>query len=48
MMIEDEFEVWICLPDNMCSTEDKVFCFVFDEKMQVFVPWGNHVDLKLF
>ena len=47
MMIEDEYEVWICASDNMCAQGVDSFCYVYNEKLEVFEPWGLSSELKM-
>ena len=47
MMIEDEYEVWICLSDNMCTQGMDSFCYIYNEKLQVYEPWGLNSYLKM-
>jgi hypothetical protein len=46
-MVEDKYEVWVCLEDNMCSTLYDWFCYVFNEQTLKFEAWGFNSELKL-
>jgi hypothetical protein len=46
-MVEDKYEVWVCLQDNMCSTIYDWFCYVFNEQTFKFEAWGFNSELKL-
>jgi hypothetical protein len=46
-MVEDKYEVWVCLLDNMCSTISDWFCYVFNEQTLKFEAWGFNSELKL-
>jgi len=39
-LIPETMEVWLCVRHHPCSIQDEHFCYVYDEKQQVFVPWG--------
>jgi hypothetical protein len=46
-MVEDKYEVWVCLLDDMCSTISDWFCYVFNEQTLKFEAWGFNSELKL-
>ena len=48
LMVEDVYEVWVCMPDDMCSHEYNAFCYVYNEKTLHFEPWGYNSELNLF
>ena len=46
-LVEGKYEVWVCLQDNVCSTLDDSFCYVFNEQTLKFEAWGFNSELKL-
>ena len=47
LMQSPRYEVWLCERGHPCSGGDDAFCFVYDEQMKVFVPWGRNSQLQL-
>jgi len=50
MLVKESFESWLCLQDHPCASnypQDPYFCFVYDEQMMRFVPWGENAELQL-
>ena len=49
LMIPYVYETWVCVVNDLCSLGgDQFFCYVFDERMERFVPWDQHFKLQLF
>ena len=41
LMTVTEYEVWVCVREHSCvQDEDDMVCFTYNEKLNVFVPWG--------
>jgi len=38
--LDDEHEAWLCLKDHPCADVDEFFCFVYNERSQIFIPWA--------
>jgi hypothetical protein len=36
----------VCLQDNVCSTLDDWFCYVFNDQTLNFEAWGFNVEVK--
>jgi hypothetical protein len=47
LMVPDKYEVWMCLQDNMCSSPEDWFCYVFNEHTLKFEAWGFNSDVKV-
>ena len=50
LLVKESFESWLCLYDHPCASNykhDPYFCFVYDEQMMRFVPWGENAELQL-
>ena len=47
LMQTDLYEVWLCLRHHPCARPGDSFCFVFNEKTEVFVAWGHRSVLGL-
>jgi hypothetical protein len=47
IMLEDKYEVWVCLQDNTCSTFEDWFCYVFNEQSFIFEAWGFNSEVKV-
>jgi hypothetical protein len=45
--VEGKYEVWVCLQDNVCSTLDDWFCYVFNEQTLTFKAWGLNAEVKV-
>jgi len=43
------FESWACMYGDPCATDliDGYFCYVYNEKKDLFVPWGPNTVLRL-
>ncbi len=39
-LLDDEHESWVCLKDHPCADVDEFFCFVYNERTQIFIPWA--------
>jgi hypothetical protein len=46
-LVEGKYEVWVCLQDNVCSTLDDSFCYVFNEQTLTFEAWGLNAEVKV-
>ena len=46
-MVPGKYEVWMCLQDNLCSTPENWFCYVFNEQTLKFEAWGFNSDVKV-
>jgi hypothetical protein len=46
-LVEGKYEVWVCLQDNVCSTLEDWFCYVFNEQTFIFEAWGLNSELKV-
>jgi hypothetical protein len=46
-MVEGKYEVWVCLQDDICSTLDDWFCYVFNELTLNFEAWGLNAKVKV-
>jgi len=46
-MMHEEYEVWICLWNNMCTQGNDSFCYAYNEKSEVFEPWGLNSELEM-
>ncbi|KAJ1494157.1 hypothetical protein T484DRAFT_1766744 [Baffinella frigidus] len=42
------FQVWLCEENHACASGTSAFfCFVYDEELRAFVPWGTNSKLGL-
>jgi hypothetical protein len=46
-MVPGKYEVWMCLQDNMSSTPEDWFSYVFNEQTLKFEAWGFNSDVKV-
>ncbi|KAJ1472059.1 hypothetical protein T484DRAFT_1841770, partial [Baffinella frigidus] len=48
LRVSPTYQVWLCEEGHACANgTSSYFCFVYDEVLKIFVPWGPNSLLRI-